>query len=160
MAGDYAADMTSLSEDEEEIASVIRGEADDVLKRGKATLEITPSDGSWRPAMCALRPADEAACPFRAQIDSPEQVTLYLGRYGTICELYNQNRPELLHEIVEYLRAVLAGRYRESVRLRDGELAKARAVLATEGAEVRIFSSSLGTIGRREPWQQLSYEPY
>jgi hypothetical protein len=93
--------MTPLSEDEEEIASVIRAEADDVLKRGKATLEITPSDGSRRPAMCALRPADEAACPFRAQIDSPEQVTLYLGRYGTICEVYNKNRPELLDEIVD-----------------------------------------------------------
>jgi hypothetical protein len=63
-------------------------------------------------------------------------------------------------EIGEYLRSVLAGRYRESVRLRDGELAKARGVLETGTAEVRIFSSNLSTIGRREPWQRLSYEAY
>jgi hypothetical protein len=49
----------------------------------------------------------------------------------------------------EYLRGALAGRYRESVRLTDGELAKAREVLETEDAEVRIFSSNVGTIGRR-----------
>ena len=156
----YAAHVTALPAHEDEIVSLIRTEARDALAAGKARLEITPAGGEWRPTTCGLRPADEAACPFRAQIDSAKQVTLYLGRHGTICELYSENRSELLDQIGEYLRAVLAGRYRESVRLKDGELAKARAVLETDGVEVRIFSSSVRTMGRREPWQRLSYEAY
>jgi hypothetical protein len=152
--------LTALPAHEDEIVSLIRTEARDVLTAGKARLEITPAGGEWRPTTCGLRPADEAACPFRAQIDSAKQVTLYLERYGTICELYSENRSELLDQFGAYLRAVLAGRYQESVRLKDGELAKARAVLETDGVEMRIFSSSVRTMGRREPWQRLSYEAY
>jgi hypothetical protein len=103
---DYAAYGWRFSEHEEEIVSLVRAEAHDVLAAGKATLEVTPSDG-WHlaPTMCGLRPGDEAACPFTAQIDSAEQVTLYLGRYRTICKLYNTDRRELLDEIGEYLRS-------------------------------------------------------
>jgi hypothetical protein len=151
--------VTPLAEHEEEIASVIRAEAGEVLAQGRATLEVVPSDGA-RPAMCELRPANEAACAFVVQIDSARQLTLYLGRYGTICELYTDARLELLGEVGQYLRAAVAGRYRESVRLTDGELSKARGVLVTEDAEVRIFSSNVGTIGRRGPWERFSYEAY
>jgi hypothetical protein len=110
--------------------------------------------------MCELRPVNEAACPFVVQIDSEEQLTLYLGRYGTVCEIYTDQRLELLDWLGEYLRAAVAGRYRESVRLAAGELAKARGVLATESGQVQIFSSSVRTVGRRGPWQTLSYDAY
>jgi hypothetical protein len=145
---------------EEEIVALIRAEAGEVLAAGRAALELSPSEGE-QPAMCELRPADEAASPFAIQIDSAKQVTLHLGRYGTVCEIYDGARDELLDEIGEYLRAVLTGHYRESVRLGpDGELAKARGVLNIGDVEVRIFSSSLKTIGKRGPWQKLSYGAY
>jgi hypothetical protein len=69
--------MTPLAEHEEGIASVIRAEAGEVVAQGRATFEVVPSDGE-RPAMCELRPANEAAYPFVVQIDSREQLTLSL----------------------------------------------------------------------------------
>jgi len=151
--------MGQLQPHEERVASRVRDEAKTLLAGGRAALDVTPAEGE-RPTICELRPTNDAACRFIVQIDSPKQLTLYLGRYGTVLELYDDEHDELLSELVDYLRAVVAGRYRESVRLRDGELAKARGVLKLNGVEARIFSSRPATIGRRGPWQALSYEPY
>lgn len=151
--------MEQLEPFEERVALLVRDEAETLLAGGRATLDVTPAEGE-RPTMCELRPTNDAACTFVVQIDSPEQLTLYLGRYGTVLELYDDEHDELLSELADYLGAVVAGRYRESVRLHDGELSKARGVLKLNGVEARIFSSRPVTIGRRGPWQALSYEPY
>lgn len=155
----YAWFVGQLQPYEEQVASLMRDEARALLEGGRATIDVTPAEGE-RPTMCELRPKNDAASPFVVQVDSPQQLTVYLGRFGTVLELYDGKRDALLSELAEYLRAVVAGRYRESVRLIDGELAKARGVLKLDGVEARIFSSRPATIGRRGPWQALSYEPY
>jgi hypothetical protein len=118
-----------------------------------------PMDGTWR-QRCV--PCDRATRPL-----VHSQPDRFCGAGDAVSRAVRDDLRALQHgsswaarEIGEYLRSVLAGRYRESVRLRDGELAKARGVLETGTAEVRIFSSNLSTIGRREPWQRLSYEAY
>jgi hypothetical protein len=151
--------VTSLPEHEEEFVSMIRDVAGDVLASGRASMEVEPSEGP-RPTMCELRPRNPNACPVTVQLDFAQQVTLYFGRFGTICELYNNNRTRLLDEVRRFLEAVLAGKYKERVRLKDGELGRAKARLEAGDEVHKISYSRVGTLFRRSPWQELTYEPY
>jgi hypothetical protein len=151
--------VTSLPENEEEFVSMIRHVAGEVLASGRASLDVEPSDGP-RPTLCELRPRNANACPVTVQLDFAEQVTLYFGRFGTICELYDGDRTRLLEDVGRFLEGVLAGKYRERVRLKDDELGRAKARLETSAGIVRFSYSRVGTIFRRGPWRELTYEPY
>ena len=151
--------VASLPEHEQEVVSLVREVAGDVLDEGKATLEVEPSDGR-RPTLCELRPVSADASPLTLQLDSPEQVTLYLGRFGTTCELYRTKRPQLLDDVELFVRGVVDGRYSESVRLSRGKLGRARGELQTANGPIRFSYSALWTLGRRAAWQRLTYSAY
>lgn len=130
-----------------------------LVAAGEATLDVEASDGP-RPTVIELRPANPAASPIAVQVDWEGQVTLYLGRHRTVCELVDRNRARLLETIRGFLEAVLAGRYREHVRLKDGRVAFARGRLLVGDRTHQIRYSDFSTFGRGSPLQELTYEPY
>jgi hypothetical protein len=112
------------------------------------------------PPIVSLVPAAEDAAPVDVQADDQNQATLYLGRHGTVCELWESEPDELLEAIEIYVGAVVSGHYEETVHLIDGKLLKARGKLLVRGRLTRIWHSDL-TVGRgRHTKEKLVYGPY
>jgi hypothetical protein len=129
------------------------------VEDGRATITVSPERGEM-PAVVSLVPTIEDAAPVDVQVDDDNQATLYLGRHGTVCELWDNEPDELLEAIETYVRAVASGHYEETVHLIDGELLKARGKLLVEGRLTRISYSDL-TVGRgRRTKEKLVYGPY
>ncbi len=50
-------------------------------------------------AVYKLEPSRPDAAPVTAQVDYGRQVTLYFGRHGTLCELWDGDEPALIDAV-------------------------------------------------------------
>ena len=145
------------------VVEAVRAVSGDVVKRGGATLEVAPGNLDV-PATVALRPRSPAAAPVTVQVDDDSQLTVYLGVYGTVDELFSTDTAEVINWAAEYVAAVIAGRYRERVQPRETG-APVRAVgeleLADRTIRIRnnvVFPRSRVRQGRR--YESRDYAPY
>jgi hypothetical protein len=141
------------------VADAVTRAAGGAVQDGRATITVSPERGEVPPVV-SLVPAGEKAAPVAVQLDDQNQATLYLGRYGTVCELWETEPDELVEAIEVYVGAIVSGQYEETVHLIDGELLKARGKVLVNGRLTRIWHSDL-TAGRgRRTKEKLVYDPY
>ena len=137
----------------EELAAAVREATAEALESRAARMTVDPG-------RLSLTPTSLAAAPFAAQVDGAEQVTLYLGVYGTVCEIWDRKWGTVLTQVAEYVRAVVAGRYQEQVWLRGERLVRVKGRLAMGGESVRISYRDLSAPGGAVRTESLDYEPY
>jgi 3'-phosphoadenosine 5'-phosphosulfate sulfotransferase len=140
----------------EDIRRAVEEVAVDALREGRARLRLV----EWG---VELAPESPSACPVSLEIQSEEEVSLYVGRYGTTVDIYDPDPGSLLATLKEYVAAIIEGRYEEEVRLAETQenvLGKARGVFHLDRGDQEHRYSHVPSLGRRGPWQRLTYGAY
>ena len=102
-----------------EVLEMVRSETADVMARGLAAIEFDPGAGD-ETAKISLRPTNEAAAALMVEIYGDGLMCLHVGDHAAEWEEWLDNRGELLGKARDWVRAVVSGRYRESVRRPKG----------------------------------------
>ena len=140
----------------EDIRRAVEEVAADALREGRACLRLV----EWG---VELSPKNGSACPVSFEVQSEDEVSLYVGRYGTTVDIYDPDPGSLLATLKEYVTAIIEGRYEEEVRLAETQenmLGKARGVFHLDRGDQEHRYSYVASWGRRGPWQRLTYAAY
>jgi hypothetical protein len=157
---------SELDPDERRVAAVVESVIAPLVERGRATLAVEPANESIG-ARFEIAPANAGACPVTILCDDPGDLDLLVGRHGLTTHIYRAREwacgehAGLEVELRAWLTALVEGRYEEQVRLTaGGAAAKGRGCLQLESGPLRFTYSSLGTLGKRGPWQKVEYTAY
>jgi hypothetical protein len=141
----------------EHIRRAVEEVAADALREGRGYLRVV----EWG---VELSPQNPSACPVSFEVQSEEEVSLFVGRYGTTVDIYDPDPGSLLATLKEYVTAIIEGRYEEEVRLaREHEetiLGKATGVFHLDRGDQEHRYSYVPSLGRRGPRQRLTYGTY
>jgi hypothetical protein len=142
---------------DQDVYRVVEEVAAAALRGGRASLRLDEHG-------VTLQPHDASASPVGLTVQSDEEVSLFVGHYGTTVDIYDRDPSSLLETLKEFVAAIIDGRYEEEVRLakesRGRILGKARGVFHLGPRDHEITYSYVPSLGRREPWQRLTYSPY
>lgn len=141
----------------EDIRRAVEEVAADALRDGRGCLRVV----EWG---VELSPQNPSACPVSFVVQSEEEVSLLVGRYGTMVDIYDPDPRSLLATLKDYVTAIIEGRYEEEVRLArehaETILAQARGVFHLDGGDQDHHYSSVASLARPGPWQRLTYATY
>jgi hypothetical protein len=132
-----------------------------LVQEGRARLEV----GKERyGAVVTIEPARADACPVSIYCESVGEINLDIGRYSLTTHIWESRDPvEFERRLVEYLTAIVEGRYEEKVRLRlddETQAGKGRGTLHLSSGPQRFTYSYCPSFGRRSGWRRVEYEAY
>lgn len=156
----------ALAPHEERVIRVVEEVVGPLVAEGRVQLNVSPAS-DLHGALVEVKPTAEGACPVTIHCEAPGDLDLYVGRHELTTHIWKTREwkrgdfKALEDELRDWLAALVAGRYKEEVKLTaDGETGKGRGVIQLPSGPQRFTYSNVGTLGDRGPWQKVSYTAY
>ena len=150
-----------LEPHEEVVGRIAEDIVGPLVQEGRARLEVVKEPHG---AFVTIEPARADACPVSIYCESVGEVNLDIGRYSLTTHIWESKDPvEFERRLVDYLTAIVEGRYEEKVRLRlddETQAGKGRGTLHLSSGPQRFTYSHFPSFGRRSGWRRVDYAPY
>jgi hypothetical protein len=155
-----------LAPHEQRVLDVVESVLAPLVAEGRAELDVA-SGNEHIGAIIEITPTREDACPVKIRCEAPGDLDLFVGRYKLTTHIWSASEwkrgdfAALERHLREFLIALVAGRYREEVRLiHDGRAGKGRGIVDVPGKPWRFTYSRADSFWKRGPWQQVTYSAY